>query len=109
MQIVEPGDLSIHKIFWNPPRSPHQVTVNLPQQSRVLIEECLAEVRHLRHVPQHAQGGPRFRHLGDIVVFNQDFERLMIFGIAGAAEQRVGRRFVQRPQQPGGGAEIEIA
>ena len=56
LQIIQPGDLRLHKVLGDPPCTAQEIAVDLPQQLRVLIEQRFAEIRHLRHVPERAQG-----------------------------------------------------
>ena len=49
LQIIQPGDLRLHKVLGDPPCTAQELAVDLPQQLRVLIEQRFAEIRHLRH------------------------------------------------------------
>ena len=56
LQIVQPGDLRLDEILRDASRPAQQIAVDLPQQLGVLVEQRFAEVRHLCHVPERAQG-----------------------------------------------------
>ena len=56
LKIVQPGDLRLDEILRDASRPAQQIAVDLPQQLGVLVEQRFAEVRHLCHVPERAQG-----------------------------------------------------
>ncbi len=86
LQIIQPRHLRIDEILRYSARTTQKIAVNLAEEQRMLVEQRLAKVWHLRHIPKCPQSRLRACNARNVFVLDQHFQRLMIFCVACAGQ-----------------------